>query len=240
MTMLRYIAIFFIATGLSACGDDGPAAATDSAADLDAMAPDDAPDAADDALATDDLLPDDDTAPAVTRHAVLETTLGDITIGLYGDAMPVTSGNFETYIEEGFFTGLIFHRVVPGFVIQGGGYDAELVPKETHDPIDFERNPAVRHVKYAVSMARTANIDSATSQFFITLDAQPRLDYDSDDDFENKDKYPCAAFGIVTDGFEVVDAIGAVETSAQNGLTDVPVTPVVITAASFADQGHIR
>ena len=172
---------------------------------------------------------------ALPIYAVLETTLGTITIGLYGDAMPVTSGNFETYIEEDFFTGLVFHRVIPGFVIQGGGYDAELVAKETRDPIDFERNPAVRHVKYAVSMARTANIDSATSQFFITLDAQPRLDYDSDEDFENKDKYPCAAFGIVTDGFAVVDAIGAVETSTQNGLTDVPVTPIVITATSFAE-----
>ncbi len=231
MTMLRHIAILFLVFGLFAYGEDGTGTTTNAAADLDAMAAD----AADDALAADDLLPDEDTAPLVTRRAVLETTLGDITIGLYGDAMPVTSGNFEAYIEEDFFTGLIIHRVVPGFVIQGGGYDAELVAKETHDPIDFERNPAVRHVKYAISMARTANIDSATSQFFITLDAQPRLDYDSDDDFENKDKYPCAAFGIVTDGFEVVDAIGAVETSTQNGLTDVPITPVVITGTRFAD-----
>lgn len=227
---------------LFACGggDDGTKSDADTAADLDTTVVDEAvDDAVSDDLptdaATDDVQPDEDTALTITRHAVIETTLGTITVGLYGDAMPVTAGNFESYIEEDFFTGLIFHRVVPGFVIQGGGYDTDLVEKAPHDPIEFERNPAMHHVKYTISMARTANIDSATSQFFITLDVQPHLDYTSDDDFVDNSKYPCAAFGIVTGGFDVVDAIGAVATGTQNGFTDVPVTPVVITATSFAD-----
>ncbi len=245
MTFRTFLLTAVTALFLAACGGtDETTTDTDTAADLDITLTDEAVDDTvnDDLLpdtATDDVVPDEDAALAITRHAMIETTLGTITIGLYGDAMPVTAGNFESYIEEDFFTGLIFHRVIAGFMIQGGGYDEAFAEKEPHDPIDFERSTVVKHVKYAISMARTNNIDSATSQFFITLDAQPHLDYTSDDDFISTSKFPCAAFGIVTDGFDVVDAIGAVQTGTQTtplgDLTDVPVTPVIITATSFAD-----
>lgn len=241
--MITRAFLSFLLIGLlAACGDtDNTMTDTDAAADLDTAVADEAvvddvvTDETADDLLTDDTLPDNDAGLAITRHAVLETTLGAITIGLYGEEMPVTAGNFEIYIEENFFAGLIFHRVIPGFVAQGGGYDQTLTEKTPHDPIDFERSTVAKHVKYAVSMARTSNIDSATSQFFITLDVLPHLDYTSDDDFFSTSKFPCAAFGIVTDGFDVVDAIGAVETTTQGGLEDIPVTPVVITAVSFAD-----
>ena len=258
-SFLAIITLFLVFT-LTACGGKDPAAVTDddTAADQDVPVTDQSDDVTTDTLLSDDMITDDahndgvmpdetgdelltdaDAVPVVTREAVLETTMGNITIGLYGDAMPITSANFESYIDEDFFTGLTFHRVIPGFVAQGGGYDEDFVEKATHDPINFERNPAVDHVKYAISMARTDNIDSATSQFFITFEAQPRLDYNSDADFLSTQKFPCAAFGIVTAGFEVVDAMAAVETGTQTtplgDFEDVPVTPIIITKTYFVE-----
>ncbi len=241
--MITRAFLSFLLIGLlAACGDtDNTTTDTDTAADLDTAVADDVviddivTDETVDDLLTDDVVPDDAAGLVITRPAVLETTLGAITIGLYGEEMPVTSANFESYIEEDFFAGLIFHRVIPGFVAQGGGYDQTLTEKTPHDPIDFERTTVAKHVKYAVSMARTSNIDSATSQFFIAFDILPHLDYTSDDDFFSTSKFPCAVFGIVTDGFEVVDAMEAVETGAQGGMEDVPVTPIVITGTHFAD-----
>ncbi|HOW52748.1 MAG TPA: peptidylprolyl isomerase [bacterium] len=253
MSRHRLFLALFALFALIACGENDPQPATQNdidngaASDADTVATDDllSDETADeDILVTtdetgDELLSDADVPPAVTREVVLETTMGEITIGLYGDAMPITSANFESYVEEDFFTGLTFHRVIPGFVAQGGGYDKDFVEKETHDPIIFERNPAVDHVKYAISMARTNDIDSATSQFFITFEAQPRLDYNSDADFLSTQKFPCAAFGIVTAGFDVVDAMGEVETGTQStplgDLEDVPVTPIIITKSYFAE-----
>ncbi|HSW60821.1 MAG TPA: peptidylprolyl isomerase, partial [bacterium] len=137
----------------------------------------------------------------------------------------------KQYVTDKFFDGLIFHRIVPGFVIQGGGYDKDLAARETRDKIDFEGSPLIKHVKYVVSMARSTSINSATSQFFIMLDTFPHLDYTSDEDFMDEEKFPCTAFGVVTKGFEIVDEIAAVETETVGMFEGIPVEPVIIESA---------
>lgn len=172
--------------------------------------------------------------PNITDKVLMKTSMGDITIGLYGDDTPNTVDNFKQYVTDEFFDGLIFHRVIPGFVAQGGGYDADLNPRETRDSIDFEASPKIKHVKYVVSMARSS-VHSATSQFFIMLGEAPHLDFESEEDFLNPDKYPCTAFGEVTAGFNVVDAIGVVETEtviiSDNSIENVPVETITIESA---------
>lgn len=237
--------LIFIGLTLSicACGESSTSAAdsdtTDSAsiADNTILNDESVNDTADSAVAVDEdtATPDEDTAvaPVITEKAAFETTMGTIVVGFYGNDMPKTTANLVSYINEGFFNGLIFHRIVPGFVIQGGGFSPYMTEKATHDPIDFERTTKIKHVKYAISMARSENIDSATTQFFITLAPQPHLDYESDDDFTNTQKYPCAVFGIVLEGADVVEAIAKVETKTIGQYEGVPVTPVVINSASL-------
>jgi len=168
--------------------------------------------------------------PAITDKVLIKTTMGDITVGLYGDDIPNTVANFKQYVTDKFFDGLIFHRVIPGFVAQGGGYDKDLVARETRESIDFEASPLIKHVKYVVSMARSS-VNSATSQFFIMLGDAPHLDFETEEDLFDKEKYPCTAFGEVVEGFDVVDAIGAVETETSGMFEDVPVEPIVIDSA---------
>lgn len=169
--------------------------------------------------------------PVPTDFVLLKTNKGEITVGLFETEVPNTTENFKQYVKDKFYDGLIFYRIVPGFVIQGGGYDKDLEPRETRDEIDFEGSPLIKHVKYVVSMARSTNINSATSQFFIMLDTFPHLNYTSDEDFWDKEKFPFTAFGIVTEGFDVVDAIGAVETKTVGMFEGVPVEPVIIESA---------
>lgn len=186
-------------------------------------------------LAEEDTEPDEDVseAPVATDFVLLKTNMGNITIGLYENELPVTTANFKQYVTDKFYDGLIFHRIVPDFVIQGGGYDKDLVEKAPRDSIQFESHPLVRHVKYAVSMARGQSPNSATSQFFITLDAFPHLDYNSDDDYFDEEKFPCAVFGIVTEGFEIVDKISAVQTETVGMFEGVPAEPVIIESAAL-------
>ncbi len=164
----------------------------------------------------------------ITKKVELQTTMGNIVLGLYGKEMPKTTENFLTYVKQQFYDGLIFHRVIKGFVIQGGGFFPDMqVNPATEMPLEFEKSTKVKHVKYALSMARAQDINSATTQFFITLAPQPSLDYTSDDDFTNPKKYPCAAFGIVLKGMDVVDKIGDVETDKN----DLPKTQILIKKA---------
>jgi cyclophilin family peptidyl-prolyl cis-trans isomerase len=156
--------------------------------------------------------------------------MGDITVGLYGDDTPNTVANFKQYVTDEFYDGLIFHRVIPGFVAQGGGYDEDLVARKTREDIDFEASPLIKHVKYVISMARSS-VHSATSQFFIMLGDAPHLDFESEDDFFDDTKFPCTAFGEVIEGFDVVDAIGETETGTSGMFEDVPVEPIVIDSA---------
>ena len=229
---MRLFLIIFIMLSFVACGTE-----TKKADDSDNAVTDDAVVADNDEVADEivDEATDEDTAdqPVVTDQVLLKTNMGNITIGLYENELPVTTANFKQYVTDKFYDGLIFHRIVPDFVIQAGGYDKDLVAKEARDSIDFESHPEVRHVKYAVSMARSQSPNSATSEFFITLDAFPHLDYNSDDDYFDETKFPCAVFGIVTEGFDVVDAIKAVKTETVGLFEGVPVEPVIIESATL-------
>lgn len=152
------------------------------------------------------------------------TTHGDITIELFEQEAPVTVENFLGYVDDGFFDGTIFHRVIPGFVIQGGGFDAAMERKSTREPIKNEADNGLKNVRGTLSMARTSDINSATSQFFINLQDNQVLDHGARD-------FGYAVFGRVTGGMDVVDAIAAAPTGTRAGHRDVPVEAVVVEVA---------
>ena len=162
---------------------------------------------------------------------------GNIKIELYDDKAPKTVENILKYVHDGFYDGLIFHRVVHNFVIQTGGYyrdsDGNLQYKEpTYPPIPNEAAKSkMRNVKYSVAMARTSDPNSATSQFYINLADNDFLDWD-----KAQDGYGYCVFGMVIEGFDVVDNIGAVETHTENGMQDVPVNDVVIDRVYIAGE----
>jgi cyclophilin family peptidyl-prolyl cis-trans isomerase len=165
------------------------------------------------------------------KKVALETTMGTIVIELNGQAAPVTVENFLTYVEEGFFDGTIFHRVIPNFMIQGGGFTADMRKKETHDPIVNEASNGLTNDRGTISMARTANPDSATAQFFINhRDNNRSLDYVAG----RNPGY--AVFGKVVEGMEVVDEIAVVKTTTKGPYEDVPVEPVVIESAKVVSD----
>jgi peptidyl-prolyl cis-trans isomerase A (cyclophilin A) len=153
---------------------------------------------------------------------VIETSLGTMTVELEPELMPTTTENFLTYVDEGFYAETIVHRVVPDFVIQGGGYISGLTEKETHDPIDLETHPDLLHDYGAISMARTKNPNSATSQYFIVNARAGAHDLDGN----------YAAFGRLIEGADVLDAISAVPTESQGLWHDVPVDDVTVLSAS--------
>ncbi len=155
----------------------------------------------------------------------LEMNMGDIVIELNGEAAPVTVKNFLRYVEEGFYDGTIFHRVIPNFMIQGGGFTVEMVKKEMHAPIVNEAGNGLKNDRGTIAMARTADPDSATSQFFINHKNNDSLNY-----VENRNP-GYAVFGKVIEGMETVDKIAAVRTTTRMGMRDVPVEPVVIKSA---------
>ncbi len=155
---------------------------------------------------------------------ILSTTLGDITIELFARKAPATVENFLQYVDDGFYDGLIFHRVIPGFMIQGGGMDAHMGEQKTRAPIKNEADNGLSNRRGTLAMARTQVVDSATAQFFINLSDNTFLDHGTRD-------FGYAVFGRVTDGMDVVDQIAAVETGSKGMHRDVPVEPVVITSA---------
>jgi cyclophilin family peptidyl-prolyl cis-trans isomerase len=157
----------------------------------------------------------------------LQTNKGDIVIELNEQAAPVTVKNFLTYVEEGFYDEVIFHRVIPNFMIQGGGFMAQMSRKETHLPIVNEAGNGLKNDRGTIAMARTNNPNSATSQFFINHKNNDFLNY-----VENKNP-GYAVFGKVIEGMDVVDAIAQVMTTTQKGMGDVPVEPVVIKSAEI-------
>ncbi len=158
---------------------------------------------------------------------ILSTTLGDITIELFARKAPATVENFLQYVDDGFYDGLIFHRVIPGFMIQGGGMDAHMGEQKTRAPIKNEADNGLSNRRGTLAMARTQVIDSATAQFFINLSDNTFLDHGTRD-------FGYAVFGRVTDGMDVVDQIAAVKTGAKGMHQDVPVEPVFITSARRA------
>ena len=149
----------------------------------------------------------------------LGTTMGDVVLELDPVAAPLSVKNILQYVNANFYTYLIFHRVIPGFVIQAGGYDASLNPATTNAAIKLEAGNGLSNLRGTVAMARTAVADSATSQFFINTVDNVSLDTLGGG---------YAVFGKVVSGMEVVDAISAVTTGVSNGMSDVPVTPILI------------
>ena len=153
-----------------------------------------------------------------------ETTLGPIVIELFEEEAPITSKNFLEYAESGFFNGTLFHRVIPGFVIQGGGMESGMIDKRGKDPIQNEANNGVKNLKWTLSMARTNEPHSASSQFFINLVNNSSLDHTE----ETIQGWGYAVFGEVVEGFETVEAIAAV-TSGNSGFhQDVPLEEISI------------
>ncbi len=153
----------------------------------------------------------------------IKTNHGDIKIELFAEEAPVSTENFLAYAKEGFYSRTIFHRIIDGFMAQGGGFTADMNRKETKEPIQNEAGNGLRNDKYTLAMARTSDPDSATSQFFINT---------SNNDFLNRDTCQdgvgYAVFGKVIEGMEVVDLIGKVATGVQAGMQDVPNESVII------------
>ena len=156
---------------------------------------------------------------------VISTSLGDVTVELFRDKAPVSVANFLDYATEGFYPGTNFHRVVKGFVVQGGGYTETMDEKPTRPPILNEATNGLRNVRGTVAMARTQSLRSATSQFYINVSSSPDLDHRG---FSPRD-FGYAVFGRVLSGMDVVDRIASVPTHVAAGMEDVPVTPVFIT-----------
>ena len=152
---------------------------------------------------------------------LFETTLGDFTVELFEKDAPETVVNFVKYIDTGFFDGTIFHRIVPGFVIQGGGFTEDMSQKRTQPPIKNEANNGLKNLRGTLSMARTNDVNSATSQFFVNLKDNDFLDH-------KPGNYGYAVFARVTEGMDVIDKIAAVATGRRRGFDDVPTEAVIM------------
>ena len=161
---------------------------------------------------------------AAQPKVVISTNMGDITVELDAEKAPATVTNFLAYVDEKFYDGTIFHRVIPRFMIQGGGFEANLRQKKTHDPIKNEAGNGLKNVRGTIAMARTMVVDSATAQFFINTVDNAFLDHRD----ESVQGFGYAVFGRVTDGMEVVDAISSVKTGRVGPMADVPGQPVII------------
>jgi cyclophilin family peptidyl-prolyl cis-trans isomerase len=158
----------------------------------------------------------------------IKTNHGDIGVELFEEKAPISCENFRQYVSDGHFDGTIFHRVIPNFMVQGGGMDENLSSKPTRDPIKNEADNGELNARGTLAMARTGVVDSATSQFFINL---------SDNDFLNNCSrdFGYAVFGRVADGMDVVDVIAAVPTGDHGGHQDVPVEAVTILEVTISD-----
>lgn len=154
-------------------------------------------------------------------EVVIKTAQGNITVRLYRDKAPITVGNFLKYVESGHYNGTIFHRVIPNFMIQGGGFLPDMTEKETGEPIVNESKNRLHNIRGTIAMARTADPDSATAQFFINQRTNLRLDW-------TPGQPGYTVFGEVTDGMNVVDFISTAPVTEVGGHTDVPVEPVII------------
>ena len=158
---------------------------------------------------------------------IMSTSAGDIHIELYADKAPITVKNFLAYVDAGFYDGTIFHRVIPDFMIQCGGFTPDMQQKKTNAPIKNEADNGLSNEPYTLAMARTSDINSATSQFFINLADNVFLD-------NGKRDFGYAVFGKVTKGTEVVDKIAEVKTGSKGGHGDVPLTAVTINSVRKA------
>jgi len=157
-----------------------------------------------------------------------QTTHGDFTVELFEKDAPISVENFLRYVDDGHFDGTIFHRIVPGFVIQGGGLTADFSAKKTRAPIANEATNGLKNERGTLSMARTNDVNSATSQFFVNLSDNAFLDH-------TKGQFGYAVFGRVTDGLDVVDSIARVRTGTRKQYQDAPLEDAVIVCARRVD-----
>ena len=159
---------------------------------------------------------------------LFETTLGDFKIEFFEKEAPISVANFQKYIDANYFVGTIFHRFVPGFVIQGGGFTEDMTQKKTQPPIKNEADNGLKNSRGSLSMARTNDINSATSQFFVNLK-------DNDFLYHSRGNFGYAVFAKVTEGMDVIDKIAAVETGRRKGFDDVPLEPVIMKSVRKID-----
>lgn len=158
------------------------------------------------------------------KVVTFETTMGPIVIELFEEDAPITTKNFLDYANSGFYDGTLFHRVIPGFVIQGGGLEPGMQDKSGNPPIENEANNGQKNLKWSLSMARTNDPNSATSQFFINLENNSSLDHTA----ETPQGWGYAVFGTVIDGFETVEAIASVSTGSAGHHQDVPLEDITV------------
>lgn len=166
---------------------------------------------------------------AANPHVLLTTSIGDIELELDAEKAPISVKNFLDYVNSGFYNGTIFHRVIPGFMIQGGGFTADMQQKKTNEPIKNEADNGLKNLKGTIAMARTASVNSATSQFFINVADNTFLDH-------GKDGFGYAVFGKVVKGIGTVENIEIVNTKSVGPHEAVPVESVIIVAAKVLPE----
>ena len=162
-------------------------------------------------------------------HILMTTTVGPMTLELDADNAPKTVENFLSYVSSGFYDGTIFHRVINNFMVQGGGFTADMEQKETQAPIENEANNGLKNAQGTIAMARTQDPHSATAQFFINVQDNDFLNHTG----ENMQGWGYAVFGKVTEGDDVLDKIRAAQTGSQAGHQDVPVEPIIIESVAI-------
>jgi peptidyl-prolyl cis-trans isomerase B (cyclophilin B) len=162
---------------------------------------------------------------------ILETSEGKIHVELWEEKTPITVKNFLQYVDEGYYNGTIFHRVIDGFMIQGGGFTPDMKQKSTHPPIKNEASAELKNQRGTIAMARTGVVDSATAQFFINVQDNPNLDHRD----ETPRGYGYAVFGQVVEGMDVVEKIKKVPTTTSGMHQNVPKTPVIIQQVKRAE-----
>ena len=167
-----------------------------------------------------------------TSMITFKTNFGDIKIKLFKEEAPKTCASFEEYVTSGHFTNTIFHRVIPNFVIQGGGYEPGMQLKKTNAPVENEANNGLKNTKGTLSMARTADPHSATSQFFVNLVDNAFLDFQS----ETPSGWGYCVFGEVVDGMDIVEKIAGSETTNKMGHQDVPAEDIIVESAVIAEK----
>ena len=160
-------------------------------------------------------------------QVLFKTTKGDFVVELDEVKAPKSVENFLTYVKSGFYSGTIFHRVINGFMVQGGGFTKDMQEKQTRPPIEIESQNGLKNYKYTIAMARTNDPNSATSQFYVNVKDNAMLDYPS------RDGFGYTVFGKVISGMATIDEIKFAQTTMRNRMTDVPVEPIIIQSATI-------
>ncbi|MBD3756284.1 MAG: peptidyl-prolyl cis-trans isomerase [Gammaproteobacteria bacterium] len=163
---------------------------------------------------------------------IIHTTMGDITVELDAEKAPIGTENFIHYVMDGWYKGTLFHRIIPNFMVQGGGLLPGMEDKESDDPIENEADNGLKNDRGTIAYARTMDPHSATTQFFINLKDNSFLNHSG----KNMQGWGYAVFGKVTDGMDVVDAMAKVQTTSRRGHQDVPVEDIVITGTTLIED----